>query len=421
MAQSSFAADIVSGGATVLSEIEVETGGGLPASIAIAGIYGYIGQLIYRAALEVGVPRIYGYDPGRKPTDFRSSDRLLMIPCEDQFYALDADLFHIATHPEQREGVYRLLERGKRVNIEKPMAHPAFPDEACRLQAAARDSSASVLFDFVEVFNPRIWQMRELLDQLKSCPDFRITHVHCERSKNREDAGSSRNYKVMVPIQYQETAHCLAALLFVLDRSSEFTQAFPDGMTISGLSAPYDPPNPEDYRYGPVDGKVIGELRIGGLTISVKTDFKRQHGTPRKLFTIEGIADHRDFRIAATYDGLGEHVTFNGKAVPASGASSRHQDIVRQSWRWHIDPPAGLRPDVDFAWLVFGLSAGLWASCHDGREIRIASEDDLRDAMQRYPESLAKQARYPALRLWHKQLDYGRVVQTAPIRRNCLF
>ena len=28
-----------------------------------------------------------------------------MIPCEDQFYALDADLFHIATHPEQREGV----------------------------------------------------------------------------------------------------------------------------------------------------------------------------------------------------------------------------------------------------------------------------------------------------------------------------
>ena len=56
MDESSFAADSVSGGATVLPEIEVETGCGLPASIAIAGIYGYIGQLIYRAALEVGVP-----------------------------------------------------------------------------------------------------------------------------------------------------------------------------------------------------------------------------------------------------------------------------------------------------------------------------------------------------------------------------
>ena len=76
----------------------------VPSSLAIAGIHGYIGQLIYHAALEVGVPEIYGFDPGRRPTDFRYSDRLLMIACEEQFYELDADLFHIATHPEAAPG-----------------------------------------------------------------------------------------------------------------------------------------------------------------------------------------------------------------------------------------------------------------------------------------------------------------------------
>ena len=48
----------------------------VPSSMAIAGIYGYIGQLIYNAALELGVPRIYGFDPGPRPADFCYSDRL---------------------------------------------------------------------------------------------------------------------------------------------------------------------------------------------------------------------------------------------------------------------------------------------------------------------------------------------------------
>ena len=52
------------------------------------------------------MPRIYGFDPAHKPIDFSNSDRLMMIQCEEQFYGLDADLFHIATHPEQREGFF---------------------------------------------------------------------------------------------------------------------------------------------------------------------------------------------------------------------------------------------------------------------------------------------------------------------------
>jgi predicted dehydrogenase len=159
----------------------------VPSSLAIAGIHGYIGQLIYNAALELGVPRIYGFDPGPRPADFSYSDRLQMIACEEQFYELDADLFHIATHPELRQGVYRLLDRGRHVNIEKPMAHPAHPDECCRLRTAARASYGTVLFDFVEVFNPRTFQIRAILAQLKKHSDFRITRIYCERAKDRED------------------------------------------------------------------------------------------------------------------------------------------------------------------------------------------------------------------------------------------
>lgn len=389
--------------------VSAEVAEAVPSSIAIAGIHGYIGKLIYTAALELGVPRIYGFDPGPRPTDFCYSDRLQMIPHEAGFYELDADLFHIATHPDVRHGVYRLLDRGRHINIEKPMAHPAHPNECCRLRAAARSSSGTVLFDFVEAFNQRTFQMRAILDRLKRCADFRIDRIYCERSKDREDTQNLRNRKIMVPIQYQETAHCLALLLIILDRTSCFDRIFRNGMTITALSAPYDPPNPEDYHYGLVDGKVAGEILADGITIGIHTDFKRKGARPFKRFRIEGSADNCGFLIEAIYDGSDERVLFNGKVVAPCIGVSRHHDIITQSWRWHRNPGNALRPDADFAWLVFGLSAALWMSCHEGREIRIASEDDLQEAMQCYPDSLAKRARYPALRR-HKEVEHRGIV-----------
>jgi hypothetical protein len=381
----------------------------VPSSLAIAGIHGYIGKLIYNAALELGVPTIYGFDPGSKPADFCYSDRLHMIAREEQFYELDADLFHIATHPEVRQGIYRLLDRGRHINIEKPMAHPAHPDECCRLRKAARNSCGTVLFDFVEAFNQRTFQMRAMLARLKEHADFRINRIYCERSKDRENKLNLRNRKVMVPIQYQETAHCLALLLLIMDRSSSFEDVFPAGITITALSAPYDPPNPEDYHYGLVDGKVAGEILADGITIGIQTDFKRKGARPFKRFRIEGVADRRNFLIEAIYDGLSERILFNGEAMASCGAASRHHDIVRQSWRLHRGACTTLRPDADFAWLVFGLSAALWMSCHEGREVRIESEDELREAMQCYPDSLAKRARYPALGQ-HEQVENRGIV-----------
>jgi predicted dehydrogenase len=369
--------------------------GPVPASIAIAGIYGYIGQLIYRAAVDAGVPKIFGFDPGPKPAGFRYSGRLTMLRLEEAFYELDADLFHIATHPDRRQGVYRLLERGRHVTIEKPMAHPAHPAECQRLSEAARHSEATVLFDFVELFNPHSFQIRDMLRQLAGYRDYRITQVRCERSKDREDPLNPRNRKVIVPIQYQETAHCLAMLLFVTDRCASFAEAFPEGMTVAATSAPYDPPNPEDYRYGVVDGKVTGEISVGDMTVSICTDFKRRGGVPFKCFSIEGVASRRAFRIESIFDGTREQVLFDGKVVASAGPGTRHQDIIRQAWRWHRERSTCPRPDADFASLVFGLSAALWASCHQGREVRIDTEAELQDTMERYPESVARRARYP--------------------------
>jgi predicted dehydrogenase len=377
--------------------------------MGIAGIHGYIGQLIYSAALAIGVSRIYGFDPGPRPADFRPSDRLRMITCEEQFYELDADLFHIATHPDQRQAVYRLLDRGQCVNIEKPMAHPAYPEECNRLRKAALASAGSVLFDFVEAFNPCTLQVRAILSRLRQHEDFRITHIRCVRAKDREDRYNPRNRKVIVPIQYQETAHCLAMLLLVLDRTASFPEAFPDGLSIEALSAPYDPPNPADYPFGVVDGRVSGVIRAGELTVSLHTDFKRRSATPYKSFKIMGVAGRREFTIEVLYDGVGERLLFNNAVVLSSTSASRHQSILRHSWGWHCDPPSTLLPDSNFAWLVFGLSAALWASCHEGREIRIESEQDLRQAMRSYPDSLARRACYPPLS-WHEEVDHGRIV-----------
>ena len=211
------------------------------------------------------------------------------------------------------------------------MAHPAHPAECRRLCEAARNSKATVLFDFVEVFNPHSFLIRDMLRRLAGYRDFRITQIRCERSKDREDPRNPRNRKVIVPIQYQETAHCLAMLLFVTDRSASFAEAFPQGMTVAASAAPYDPPNPEDYRYGVVDGKVTGEIRAGDMTVRICTDFKRRGGVPFKCFSIEGVANRRAFRIESVFDGTREKVLLNGKVVATAGRANRHQNIIRQA------------------------------------------------------------------------------------------
>ena len=103
----------------------------LPRSIAIAGAWGYIGRKFLNAALELGVEP-YVLDPVPRPADI-DPGRVHVIDDAAQFYAMDADLFHLALHPDMRERpLATLFDRcrsgaGPAILCEKPMATPGNP------------------------------------------------------------------------------------------------------------------------------------------------------------------------------------------------------------------------------------------------------------------------------------------------------
>ena len=368
----------------------------IPSSIAIAGIYGYIGNLIYQAAVDLGVKKIYGFDPGVKPNIFRDSDRLEVLENQESFYNLDVDIFHIATHPQLRQCVFHLIKKGKRINIEKPMAHPSQPEECFKLMNAVKNSSSSVYFNFVELFNPLTFEILSILDNFKQFDDFKITRIYSEICKNREDKTIYRNRKIIVPIQYQESCHCLAWIIFILNRGSFFENVFPKGIEVKAVSEIYDPPNPEDYTFGVVDGKIVAKLFVEDLLIEIYNDFKRKDlKSPSKLLLVEYTAKNQHFRLELKYNGVNEYLLLNGEQIEKNFEQNRHKNTIVKSWYYHQQPTISkIKPDVDLAWLVFGLSATLWKSCFENRTVEIRSEADLIDAVSCYPNNLARLPKY---------------------------
>ena len=78
----------------------------------------------------------------------------------------------------------------------------------------------------------------------------------------------------MVPIQYQESVHCLAYVLFVLARlRGSLAEVFDGGMSLRAESEPVLPPNPEMYPYV-VDGRCNYRVSLGRVQIEGRTDFK---------------------------------------------------------------------------------------------------------------------------------------------------
>ncbi len=51
--------------------------------------------------------------------------------------------------------------------------------------------------------------------------------------------------------------------------------------------------------------------------------------------------------------------------------------------------------------------------------MRVNTEADLQETMQRYPESVARQALYPALG-WYEQVEHGGIVERPPVFRDSL-
>src|SRR5262249_45982894 len=122
----------------------------------IAGAWGYIGRRFLDAALALGLD-VSVHDPGPPPPDVDRT-RVRVIDDPGTFYRADADLFHLALHPEHRRGGCGGLLEGSGsepllIVNEKPMAAPEHPEECAVIERAVARTRATVLYDFPELFD----------------------------------------------------------------------------------------------------------------------------------------------------------------------------------------------------------------------------------------------------------------------------
>jgi predicted dehydrogenase len=346
-----------------------------PASLAIAGAWGYIGRKFVGAAQSLGLPTLV-YDPGPAPDDLDLRG-VTRIDAEDDFYRQRADLFHLALHPEHRQtGLNALLRRGCHepmlILCEKPMAPPHCPQLCRETVAAVEQSGAILLYDFPELFDPITRRIEEFLAGFRVVT---IDSIDVQRSKDREDPTNPRNRKRMVTIQYQESVHCLAFVLHVLATvRGGVAAALSDGLTAVASAAPYDPPNPEAYPQ-PVDGRCEYRLQWGATTVTGLTDFKR--GAPwTKRRVIRGHGDGQPFVIDAEVLEGHKRLEINGRSQDDVVATNSYAEVIRTFGRWTQRVPRealmqGCYPNPRFAQVTYQLSSLLWQASHERRPVRL--------------------------------------------------
>ena len=367
-------------------------------SVAIAGAWGYIGHKFVEAGLALGYD-VYVYDPGPVPEDIDLT-RVTRVESESDFYALDTDLFHLALHPEHRlSALEALLPRAETEPLfildEKPMALPEAPEECELLVQKVARSGAVLLFDFPELFDPITGR---IFDYLDSFDDLIIDEVRIQRSKDREDRSNPRNLKKMVPIQFQETVHCLAFLLNLLARhTGSVERALSRGLSLRSSSDPYDPPNPEAYAYV-VDGRCDFDMRIGDTTVIGHTDFKR--GAPfRKERLIRGRGDGQPFEIQVDFLEGAKYLMINGEDQLCEPWGSSYTAVLEGLQQMHRSIPAGelmtgVYPNPAFARYTYQLSSVLWRASRDGEEIVLPDADSLLSFNARFAEEVPRLPQY---------------------------
>jgi predicted dehydrogenase len=343
------------------------------------------------AARNLGI-QIFVYDPAPEPDDFDLSG-VNRILDEDEFYRLDVDAFHLALHPHHRQRpLHLLLERTSQGDlfallVEKPMAPPEAPEECGRLIEEADKAQALLLFDFPELFDPMTHRVAEFLQGLRE-PFIRRMELY--RSKDREDPMRPRNYKVMVPIEYQETVHDLAYILTVLGCVREgLEDAFDDGATVNGKAQPYNPPNPEDYT-GPVDGLFDGSMEIAGADVHLYTNFKAGAAFQKRK-VIEGESREGTFRIEAEHLEGAKRLVINGEDQGFARDASSYRHVLQQLGRWRQELSfeklqRGLLPNPRLTRATYMLSSMLWDACRSAAPVRVDS----------YAALLAYQPSYPS-------------------------
>ncbi|MBM4088301.1 MAG: hypothetical protein FJ276_02560 [Planctomycetes bacterium] len=369
-----------------------------PKSLAIAGAWGYIGLKFLEAAGRRGIPT-FVFDPGRAP-EHEAVQHATRIANEDAFYDSPAELFHLAMHPEQRRrALESLLARPDvptfAILNEKPMAAPEDPDQCTRLIADVRSANALMLFDFPELFDPLT---ERILNTLRQYRNVKISHIRIQRSKDRENPANPRNYKRIVPIQYQESVHCLAFVLYLLARLRGSLDAlFAEGLAAEAQSQPYRPPNPQDYATV-VDGRCQYRLTLGSLPVEGLTDFTAgAEGVKRRV--IRGTCDGRSFCIEADYQEGRKTLLVDGVDQAVDPDASSYDAVLKTFSSWQRSVPrhellSGVFPNPTFAHATFQLSSVLWRCCRTKRPIQLASSADLLAFDAGFREALPTFARY---------------------------
>ncbi len=181
-------------------------------------------------------------------------------------------------------------------------------------------------------------------------------------------------------------------MLFFANRGKKFCSVFPDGIKILAKPDIYKPPNPGVYFGGMVDGKVGGTLIGSDLFFELSSYFKRTGSKPFRESRIRGMRDGKLFRYLINYNHSDNFETakLNGKLLSPWCKRSRYENIILNSWMFHKrgDEIPVVKPDVEFAWLIFGLSAALWKSCHLKQSLAIRSETDLLQAAHEYVNNI---------------------------------
>jgi len=365
-----------------------------PESIAIAGAWGYIGRKILEAALSLGI-KPYVYDPGDVPDDM-DLRTVTRMEDEGEFYRLNADLYHLALHPEQRvKGEDILFQRAASEPVvilnEKPMAPPEHPERCVQIVQGVNNSEVTMLYDFPELFDP---MTRRIIGHLSGFDDLKIISIFLQRSKDREAPDDPRNYRKMLPVQYQESVHCVAFLLYLLGKlKGSLDAVFSDGLSVVAEADPYVPPNPEDYPYV-VDGRCAYTITLGDLTVEGLTDFKR-NAEWKKQRIIRGIADRKAFTIEVEYLEGGKHLFFDGVDQRFDPAADSYEAIISTLAEWHRAVSAdelnhGLYPNPEFAQLTYQLSSVLWKSSHGREPITVGTLDELKAFDAGFPAACRK-------------------------------
>ena len=351
------------------------------ASIAIAGAWGYIGRKFLAAARSLGIKSSV-FDTGSEPEDLDLSG-LVQFHNAFDFYLQQADLFHLALHPDQRgEGMEVLLPRARREPIrvlcEKPMALPECPDQCREIAEFVEHCGAVVLYDFPELFDPLT---RRILHFFASFDRVSIESITLQRSKDREDPSNPRNNKRVLHIQYQETVHCLAFILWILAHvRGSLEEVFSDGLMVSAQADKYEPPNPVDYPYV-VDGKCEYRMTLGSVKVSGRTDFKR--GAPwAKRRTIMGRVDGNPFTIEADYLEGRKSLLINGKRHDDVVDTNSYAEVIKRYDVWCQNVPVhelmqGLYPNPAFARVAYQLSSAMWRSSWKKAAVQLSSLTDL--------------------------------------------